>query len=257
MPRRPALLLTLLVSLILVACQGAPAAPPLTDPKEILVKSATALQDVKTFEIRGTFGGSVNAGQMGDFDLSKITLTLSADVAGKKAHLVVDAPTLLGTNLDLIALPEDVYVKLTGPFGAFVGLDGSGKYTKLPADSSEVPDEAKDPAKAIEEMRKSIDELPSAPEKLADEKCGDQDCYHVRVALTAAQLRSLSPEAGDQVGDVSFDVWTRKNDLRPARFAFSVDAGTQGTVTGTFDITYDGSVSIEAPPADQVVPAAS
>jgi hypothetical protein len=253
MPRRLALLLSLVAAVALVGCQQAPAAPAITDPKEILVKSVTALQQVKTVSIRGTFGGSVNAEGMGQFDLSKVTMTMAADVAGKKARVQVDAPTLLGTTVDMIALTDAVYIKLTGPLAGMAGMDPTGKYMQMPVDESTVPEEATDPAKAIEEMRKAIDELPKAPEKLADERCGDQDCYHVRISLTAEDLAKLSPDSGQEVSAMSFDMWTRKNDLRPAKIGFAVDAGAQGNMTGTFDITYDGSVDIQAPPSDQVV----
>ena len=49
-------------------------------------------------------------------------------------------------------------------------------------------------------------------------------------------------------------VWSRKNDLRPAKLAFGIDAGAQGTGTLTFTITYDQALTIAAPPADQIAP---
>jgi hypothetical protein len=255
MSRRVALLIAAIASVAVVACNAAPAAPALSDPKEILVKSLASVQDVKTLQLNGTFGGKVAAGGMGDFDLSTVKLNLATDVAAKKTRLTLDAPTLLGTTVDLITLEGAVYLKLTGPFGAMLGMDSSGKYVQMPADSGTVPDEATDPTKAIEELRKQIDELPTAPQRLDDEKIGDADAYHVRLALSGDDLARLSPEAGTTVGSVTLDLWSRKDNLRPARLGFSVDAGAEGTVTGTFDFVYDGSVEIAAPPADQVVPA--
>jgi hypothetical protein len=252
MPRRLLALLALVATVAVLACNSTPAAPALTDPKEILVKSIESLANIKTATIKGTFGGSVNAAEMGNFDLSTVKIDLALDVPAKKTRITVDAPTLMGTNVDLIVADGNVYMKVVGPMAAFLGADASGKYTKTAADTGSVPDEASDPTKAIAELRAGLDKLPKAPSKLADERCGDQDCYHVQIALTGADLATLG--GGSDIGNVSFDVWTRKNDLRPAKITFAVDAGTQGNVTGTFDITYDQGVNISAPSADQVAP---
>ena len=252
MPRRLLILLAFAASLAVVACSSTPAAPALTDPKEILVKSIASLANVKTATIKGTFTGSVNAAEAGNFDLSSVKIDLSVDVPAKKTRVTVDAPTLMGTKLDLIVADGNTYTQVVGPLAALLGGDATGKYMKT-AVGETVPDEATDPAKAIEELRKGLDQLPKAPEKLADERCGDQDCYHVRLALTAADLATLG--AGDvQIGNVSVDMWTRKNDLRPGKITFSLDMGAQGNVGGTFEFTYDQGVNISAPPADQIAP---
>jgi len=252
MPRRLLIFLALTASLAVVACSSTPQAPALTDPKEILVKSVESLATVKTATIKGTFSGSVNATGTGAFDLSSVKLDLAVDVPAKKTRVTVDAPTIMGTNLDLIVADGNLYLKVLGPMAGLLGGDATGKYMKT-AVGETVPDEATDPTKAIEELRKGIDQLPKAPEKLADERCGDQDCYHVRLALTGADLATLG--AGDgEIGSVSVDIWSRKNDLRPGKITFSLDMGAQGIVGGTFEFTYDQGVNISAPPADQIAP---
>lgn len=249
---RPAIAIALIAAFLMAACQSAPAAPPLTDPKEILVKSLTSLQEVKTFSTKGTFGGTLVAEGMGNFDLSSLTLDMAVDVENKKARLQFDAPTLLGTNVDLIVVDDAVYAKVLGAMGAMFGADASGKYMRLPADAGDVTEDATDPAKAIEELRKAVDELPKAPVKLDDERCGDTDCYHVQISATGDELSEVSDEASE-IGSVTFDLFTRKNDLRPARITFAVDLGPQGSANATFEMTYDQSVDVQAPPADQVV----
>lgn len=248
MPRRLLALIALVATLAVVACNSAPAVPALTDPKEILVQSVASLQKVTTATMKGTFSGSIAAEGMGNIDLSTVKLDASLDVPGKKVRLTLDAPTFLGTSADVIVADENVYLKIVGPMAAMLGADASGKYTKMPAGTGVVPEDATDPTKAIDQMRAGLNELPKAPEKLADERCGDQDCYHVRLAMTAAELG----EASAGMGNVSFDLWSRKNDLRPAKIGFSMDMGAQGTVAGTFEFTYDQGVNITAPPADQV-----
>jgi hypothetical protein len=252
MPRRLLIFLALTATLAVVACSSTPQAPTLTDPKEILVKTVASLANVKTATIKGTFAGSVNATGTGAIDLSTVKLDLAVDVPAKKTRLTVDAPTIMGTNLDLIVADGNLYLKVLGPMAAFLGSDATGKYTKTAADTGTVPGEASDPAKVIEELRKAIDDLPKAPEKLADEQCSGQDCYHVRIALTAAELGAMAE--GAEMGAVSVDFWTRKSDLRPGRISFAMDMGAQGNVTGTFDFAYDQGVNISAPPADQIAP---
>jgi hypothetical protein len=252
MPRRLLIVIAFAASLAVVACTNTPAAPALTDPKDILVQSIASLQNVKTATIKGTFTGAVNAAEAGNFDLSSVKIDLALDVPAKKTRATVDAPTLMGTKLDLIVADGNTYLQIVGPLAALIGGDATGKYTKT-AVGETVPDEATDPAKVIAELRKGVDQLPRAPEKLADERCGDQDCYHVRLALTGADLATLGAgEAG--IGNVSVDIFTRKNDLRPGRITFALDMGAQGNVGGTFEFTYDQGVNISAPPADQIAP---
>ena len=254
MSRRSPALVALFALIAFVACQGTPSAPELTDPKEILVQSTATLADVKSVSIAGRFDGNVSAPGMGEFDLSTLTMAIEADVDAKKARIQVDAPSLLGTKADVIVVPEGAFIKVTGPLAGMMGLDPTGKYTRQDVDSTDVPDAATDPDKAVEELRENIDKLPAPPEKLADEKCGDQDCYHVRIALTAEQLAALSPDAAGQAGAVTFDVWARKNDLRPAKVSFSIETDQLGTIGGTFEFTYDQSITIQAPPDSEVVP---
>ena len=47
-------------AIVVGACSsGAPAAPALTDPKEILTKSVATLKDVKSFHLKADVGGEV------------------------------------------------------------------------------------------------------------------------------------------------------------------------------------------------------
>jgi len=252
MPRRLLMLLALVATVAVVACNSTPQAPALTDPKDILVKSVTSLATVKTATIKGTFSGSITAPDLGNFDLSTVKIDLAVDIPAKKTRVQVEAPTIMGTSLDVIVADSNVYLKVLGPMAAFIGADASGKYTKAAADTGAVPGEASDPTKAIEQLRKGLDALPKPPEKLADENIGGQDSYHIRMALSAEELGELAE--GATMGSVTVDVWTRKSDLRPAKITFAFDMGAQGNVGGVFEFTYDQAVNISAPPADQIAP---
>ena len=257
MTRRLALLPIAIVatlSLVLAACSSTPAAAPLTDPKEIVTKGVTSLTDIKTFEITGAFTGSMKAAQLGNFDLSSIKLSAAVDIPNKKAHLSVDAPTLLGTKVDAVVIGDTAWYKISGALAAMAG-GTADKYTKVPVPtaSGDPVAAATDVTKLVAQLQDVLAKLPSPLTKGADEKCGDVDCYHVSTVVTAAQAKALDATSTLD-GDVTVDVWTRKSDYRPAKFGFSLNSPTLGTFGMTIEIKYDVSVSADAPPADQVAP---
>lgn len=260
--RRFALILAALLtttSVVLAACNQTPAAPLLTDPKEILTETVVALKDLKTVEVTGSFSGKVEAAELGPkgFDLSQVKLSAALDVPGKKAKFTLDAPTLLGTKIDALIVDNAAYYKVAGLLAGMVG-GTADKYTKteIPESSGAPMNDPAEIAKAVDEMKAALDKLPKPPTKGADEKCGDQDCYHVTIALTAADLQALDPSAGSVagMGDLTFDLWTRHSDRLPAKLTLSVASEQVGTIGMNFDFRYGGSVSVEAPPADQIAP---
>ncbi len=257
MSRRPALasLFALIATLavVMAACSSTPAAPALTDPKDILTKSVTSLKDVKTFEFTGSFTGSVKADQLGTIDLSTMTLNGAMDIPNKKAKVSLDAPSLMGTKIDALLIDQTAYYKIAGPLAMALNASAD-KWTKVevPDASTSPAGDVTDPQAAAKQIQDALDKLPSAPVKQPDEKCGDQDCYHVTITVTAADMKALDPTSSVN-GDIKLDVWSRKSDYRPAKIALSVATVDMGTFGATIDIKYDVAVSVEAPPADQVV----
>lgn len=258
MTRRFALILVALfatTSVVLAACGAqTPAAPALTDPKEILTETVLSLKDLKTVEFTGTFTGSLTIPEMGPLDLSTVKVSGAADIPGKKAKFSLDAPTVLGTKIDALLLDNVAYYKIAGMLGTMLG-GSADKFTKVdvPQESGKPVTDVAELAKQIDEFKTLLDKLPTPPTKGADEKCGDQDCYHVTLKLTAADLKALDPTATATEGDFSFDLWTRKSDRLPAKIALSVTEPSMGTVGMTFEFKYGVTVSVEAPPADQIV----
>lgn len=246
--------LVAVLSIVLAACSSTPAAPALTDPKEIVTKGVTSLTAVKTFEFTGSFSGKVKVPQMGDFDLSTVTMAGAIDVTNKNLKFSLDAPSLLGTKIEALVVGNTAYYKLSGAVAMMVPGASADKFTKaeVPTASGDPMAVATDVTKAVAELQKLLDKLPTPPVKGADEKCGDQDCYHVTSKLTAADLKAMNPTAAE--GEITFDLWTRKSDYRPARLSFSATSADMGTVGMTLEIKYDVPVSIAAPAADQVAP---
>ena len=257
MTRRLALLpiaIVVVLSLVLAACGSTPAAPALTDPKEIVTKGVTSIQDVKSFEVSGTFSGNLKAAQLGNFDLSTIKMVAAVDIANKSAKFNLDAPTLLGTKIDALVVGNTAYYKVSGALAAMTG-GTADKYTKVPVPtaSGDPVAAATDVTKLVAELQAGLAKLPSPLTKAADEKCGDVDCYHVTTIVTAAQMTALD-STSTLDGDVTVDLWTRKSDYRPAKIAFSMTSATLGSFGAALDIKYDVAVTVAAPPADQVAP---
>jgi hypothetical protein len=244
------------LALVVGACSNAPAAPALTDPKEILTQSLLSLKDVKTVELVGSLSGTLEVAELGgNLDLSSTKMAGALDIPNQKAKFTLDAPALMGTKIDAIIVDGFAYVKIDGILATMAG-GTPGKYTKepIPQESNKPVTDPSEIAQSVDEIEKALDELPNPPTKEADEKCGDQDCYHVQLKLSAEDLAKLSPEAGavGQQGDLTFDVWSRKSDLRPAKVELSVTSPQTGTIGFSATLKYDGTVDVTAPPADQV-----
>ena len=241
-------------AIVVAACSSTPSAPALTDPKEILTKSVTSVKDVKSFHFKADVSGQLKIDLTGQgsaggaLDLQGTTAEGDLDIANKKAKLTFGAPALFGVTGELIQIGNDTYTK--------VSLLGD-KYQKTTSEAGDVGEVAGDPQKAIQELQDFLNKPGIAPTKLPDEKCGDKDCYHVSLNLTADQLGdSIGGALGGSAapeGSGTLDLWVQKDNLRPAKLSVVVDAGDMGKITVNVAFTnYDASVSISEPPADQV-----
>jgi hypothetical protein len=248
---------TLLVTLAigLAACGAqAPARPEISDPKEILAETLVSLKDVKSIEFTTAFGGTLNMAELGgNLDLSTTSMSGAFDIAGKKFKLSLDAPSIMGTKVEALGLDGFSYVKVSGLLAGLMG--GTADKWMKSAISDSAADVVDDPVefqKQIDEFKVALDKLPTAPTLGAQEKCGDTDCYHVTLVASSDDLDAASGAAMAD-GDFTLDLFSRKNDLRPARLVMAITSADFGTISVTFNLTYDVSVSVQAPPADQVV----
>jgi len=248
--RRPIVLVIATLAVVLGACQSSPQASPVSDPKVILTNTVMSLKDVKTLEFSGTFTGAAKVQGL-DLDLSTVKLSGQADLPNQKAKATLDAPSLLGTKIDSILIDTTAYYKVAGPAALLLHASADKWTTVAVPSAGSIFDVAKDPTSAVQQLEAQLEKLPSPPVKGADDKCGDQDCYHVTIQVPAAQVKANDP-TGMINGDVTLDVWSRKSDFRPARLGITAATVDMGTIGASIDIQYDVSVSIEAPPADQV-----
>ncbi len=270
----------------LAACSAA--APAISDPSEIVAQSLDALSKAKTVHARadvtGTLpfdAGALLGGMSGDggapsasgasMDLAGTYLEATVDIAGKKGTVTVAIPFLLGTKLEAIMDGDTSYTRIS-LFG-----DKWQKSVASPEPGAS-PSPSDDLASMVADVKKALSQEGVKTEKLADEKCGEDDCYHVRITASASALAqdasgavsglggdlgdlgglveglsSPAPGASPLVGgDVTIDWWARKSDLRPVKIVLGTTAeGSTLAVTVTMD-KWDEAVTVSPPPADQV-----
>jgi len=268
----------------LAACSSAasPTPSPVADPAAIVAQSLDALTKAQTVhakaDITGTVpfdlsslisgGSGAPAASGGSMDLAGSYIELTVDVNGKKGLITVSVPVLLGMKVDMIQDGDTSYTK--------INLMGD-KWTK--SVSSPEPGASPSPSQDVATMTADLKKALSAPgvttEKLADEKCGDVTCYHVKITAPASALSgdasgllsglggslgglagglaSSAPGASPMLaGNVTIDWWAQTSDLRPTKIVLGMDAGGAPiTITAVMD-KYDAAVTVSPPPADQV-----
>lgn len=277
-PRATLVALLTLVVLALAACGGGAAASPISDPKEILVQSVDAAQAAKTVHVKldvagklplgdlsGLLGGLSGipgasgaplasaapgaSGSSAGLDLTGTTAEGDIDLANTAAHIGFTVPPLLDLTGDLIAVGGAAYLKVSLLGDKYQQLGQTPGSTASPgATASPSPT-----AGMLDSLRTSLDQLKTPPTKLPDEQCGDTQCYHVQVTLDQTATGALESLAPGVTGTGTVDVWVRKNDLRPSQVVIKGDSGTAAGLTLTLTFSdWDKSVSIQAPPADQI-----
>jgi len=255
---RRLLYLTAAATVAFAACSsGTPAAPALTDPKDILTKSVLTLKDVKSVHLHADVSGTIKldltgSGTATPLDLKGTSGDGDLDIANKKVHINFSAPALLGVTADIIVIGNDTYTK--------VSLLGD-KYTKTTStDTGSPASAASDPQKTIDQINQFLNTPGVAPTKLADVKCGDKDCYDVSMNLTSDQLSGVTGGLGSgaPTGNGTVEVQVQKDNLHPAKVTITAQAGDAGTITVALGLSnYDAPVTISAPADSDVAPAAS
>jgi len=225
----------------------------LSDPTEILTKAVEALQNVKTLHMEATVDGTVKAdlsgtGAAGDITLTGTKLSADVDVDSGDASLNLAVPAFLGMTADVIVTGGDAYTR--------VSLI-SDKYQKTSAADAGLPIDATDPGQGLKDLGDWLKKPEVGPEKLGDTSCGSKTCYQVKIDLTADELATLIPEVTDLsgVGDaqLTLTVLVEQDTLRPASMELKLGATDFGQVTVTLSFSkWDESLTIEAPPADQI-----
>jgi hypothetical protein len=273
MSRVPPQRLAFIAGTILVAamsvggCQGAPAAPELTDPRAILAAATTTAASAKSVRIDATADGTVTLDLLGvgtpsQIDLSGTTLSADLDLEGGDVRATFSAPNLLGLTGEAIVVDGTSYVKtsLTGPL-----------YQSRPIGTDTPAPSGADRATVLEGFAEFLANPALDPVKGEDVTCGNTTCYSVNISLSPEDLQALG--AGDlqapaglpipvpipdlSAATVDLSVHVAKDTTRLAGVEATIDLGG-GAGSAAIDVTFskwDEPVTISAPPADQVAPA--
>ncbi len=264
MSRRSPVLLALLALVVawsVGACGSSTPTPSLTDPKEILTKSIQTLKEIKTVHLQmdvsgqvkfdpsmlGLGGSSTPSGATSSFDLKGTTAQGDIDIPNGKAHFSASVPALLGLTADLIVIGDTTYLKAS--------LLGT-KYQKSTGASAlpvPLPSGSPNEQAAIDQLNQALAKLSTPPKLIGVEQIAGKPAYHVELTVSQQDLGTALPSALTTVSGVTLDVWSYVDSLRPARLELTGGDASTGTLDVVLTFTnYDQSVTIQAPPADQV-----
>ncbi len=264
MIRRVAMAVAILA--VLAGCGSS--AAQIDDPKQIVTKSVESVQNVKTLHLKADITGTVPfslTGQAGaSMKLDGTSAEGDMDIAGKKAHITVSVPALLGLTAEVIVVDTDTYIKTSLSGDKWMKSSASslagglgGLASAIPAASAAASPMTVD--QAISKIKDFLDKPGVTTKKLGDESVDGKDCYHVQVTIPASEIQSAVGSAaplpsGMSLGsDVTLDLWVEKSSTHPIKLATNLDVGSGAKVGVTVTLSnYDASVSISAPPADQV-----
>ena len=185
--RRFALILVALAStasLVLAACSSTPAAPALTDPKEILAadrRQPEGRQDGRDHRLADRHRSRPPSSAARSTSRRRRSAPRSTSRT-RRPSSASTRPSLMGTKIDAVLARRRRLRQDRRAARVDAGVT-PGKYTKaeVPTSSGEPVTDPAEIAKAVDEIKAALDKLPTPPTKGADEKCGDQDCYHVTI----------------------------------------------------------------------------
>jgi hypothetical protein len=230
----------------------------LTDPAEILTRGAEATSEADSFHVEVTVAGSVEDPDTGSsMPLDGVSVSGDVDVANEAAHVTFAVPFLLGLSGEAIILGEDMYLMSS--------LSGD-KWVHMPATSESSPSPApSSPAEVADKVAEFLATDGVTAEKLADEECGEDTCYHIRLSISEEAM-AAHPDAMPDMGEygsflpdeafrgpVVVDLLFDRDALWLRQVSTSAADSESGDASLTVDLSqYNESFEISAPPADQV-----
>lgn len=274
MPRRPraraaavfGLAAVIVASLAVVACQSAPSASPLIDPREILRATVTTTAAAKTVRIDARVDGKVALDLLGSgaatpIELTGTTATADLDLVAGNGRTTFSAPGLLGVTGEAIVLDGTSYFKTT--------LTGT-LYQVQPAPSAPAQPSGSVRASILQGLTDLLASPRLQPVKGENAQCGNATCYRVDIALSGDDLQALGAGGGVSLqsglpipiqlpdltaATVNLTVLVAKDTTRLTDVKAAIDLGADGAATVELTFSkWDEPVSVSAPPPDQLAP---
>lgn len=251
-PRRTIIALVAAAAVGLTACGGTPPKPALTDPKAILTVAAEAAAGASGVHIDASADGSVRldmfgaGGAGGPVDLSGSTASVDVDLQGGDIRATFALASLV--RGEVLTVDGTTYLKTTMTGARYQVQDGGPLIT-----AGAVPG-------AINALIRLIEQPGIDPVKEADVECAGGMCYHVTLRLAPEDLEALGAGAlpFDLLGDASVDLDVLVSTSTYALSAIDAVATApdgQALTLGFLFSKWDQAVEVEAPAADEIVPA--
>jgi LppX_LprAFG lipoprotein len=254
--RSSAISAALVIAAIVVTACGGSTAPPLTDPTEIVTAAVTSTEAAKGVHLDVTLDGSMtialpgSSGPGAPIKLDGTSAAVDLDLANSAAKATFAAPALFNVTGELIVVAGKAYVKTTLQGAQYEVIDLGQNLPVVPSTTGSLADQIGGFL-----LTPGVD-----PVKGDDVACGSAQCYTVKADLTAAELSALSTAAPTglpvDIAGASLGVTVRvEKDLPHHLAGVTLDIKTGDGNVLTVDAIlsrWDQSVSISAPPADQV-----
>lgn len=263
--RSARVLVTALFAVAVVGCSGS-STPKLTDPSEIVTRSATGIAAVKTVHFEAAVNGTIKMsglgsagsglGLSGSIKLDGTTATGDVDIQKQAVHITAAVPALFGFSAEIIQVDGFQYMKSSLGGDKF----SKSKATDLGAIApSAAPSASLDISGAVASFKAELDKAGAKSTLVGTEKVDGKDAYHVSITVPKDYLNQQisamggSAASGLSISSITIDYWVYVDSLYPAKLAATLGSDTIGTLTVTVTLTkYNDSVTIQAPPADQV-----
>lgn len=244
-----------LLTTLIAACGGTPAASVMTSPTEIILSTLSSAETAKSVHVDVDVEGSAAVALPGlggtgaPIDLTGTSAAADLDIAGAAARATFSVPALFNLSGEVIAVDDQGYVKTT---------IGGAKYERI--DLSTFPVDLTDAPALIDNLGDFLMSSDIELVKGPDVACGDVQCYTVTADVSADQLTTMLGGAAAglpvDLAGASVAVTVRVEQTAPNHLAgLTLAITTAPDQTLTADLTFskwDESVSITAPAADQV-----
>jgi hypothetical protein len=275
-------ILALVLGVVLAACGNGTSSPSaasaagLTDPKEILARSLTALNDAQTFHLSGSLSGTLeadltNSGTNSAIDLQGTSLTADADVPNERASLSISVPALFALKVDYLQIGSDTYSRNSLAGSSWTHTSEAAGASSPPSavptprrigGASPTPAAPPTPVASLDlvgQITAGLDNLPNPPTKGPDAACGLKTCYTIvlNVPLNSSDDTGLGlPLPSGASASVALTLSIEQDTLLPVQAVAVINGGANGTFNLTLNLSkFNAPVTISAPPADQVVEA--
>lgn len=230
----------------------------LTDPAEILTRGAEATSEADSFHVAVTVTGSIEDPDTGSsMPLDGVSVEGDVDLANEAAQVTFAVPFLLGLSGEAIVLGEDMYLLSSLSGGKWIHTPAASESSPSPSPSS--------PEEIADKVNEFLATEGVTAAKLADEECGEDTCYHVRVSISEEAL-AAHPDAMPDVGDygsflptdafsgpVVVDLLFDRDGLWLRQVSTSASDPDSGDPSLTVTLSqYNETFEISAPPADEV-----